>query len=316
METVVCNLCGSAENEALYEMRDWSFISRDILVRFVRCKQCGLVYQNPRPGLDEIGAYYPDEYDCYTVDQRENFRKNWIARTSFAYGMRRRISQVTRFCKGGRLLDIGCATGNFLEAFARQPGWSVEGLEISPFASDIAHQKGLSVFTGRLREAGYSSASFDAVTLWDVLEHLHDPCGDLAEISRILKPGGLLVFRVPNLDSWDANLFKQYWAGFEPPRHLYVFSRHTLAKLLRKTGFTVCSMDTKASRHMTFMLSLQFRLTDSGAAPTARAGWIRLLNHPVARLLLAPFFFVYGAGMRGPLLSVVSQKMPVASRSQ
>lgn len=312
METVNCNLCGSAQQEHLYEMHDWSFIQREITVHFVLCKGCGLVYQNPRPTVDEIGAYYPDDYDCYTVEKRENFHKNWIARAGFAYGMRRRTAQVTRFKSGGSLLDIGCATGNFLSAIANRPGWDVEGVEISSFASEIARGKGLPVFTGRLHEAAYPPERFDAVTLWDVFEHLHDPRADLTEIHRILKPGGLLVMRLPNLDSWDARLFKQYWAGFEPPRHLYVFNRATLAQMLAQAGFVIRALDSKASRHLTFMLSLQFWLTGRGAALAVRKRWMRLLVHPAARLLLIPFFYLYGAVLRGPLLTVVAEKKPVA----
>jgi 2-polyprenyl-3-methyl-5-hydroxy-6-metoxy-1,4-benzoquinol methylase len=138
----------------------------------------------------------------------------------------------------GRLLEVGCAAGIYLDGM-RQLGWQVEGIEIAEDAAQIAQQElGLDVHVGdaNVLLAALPAAHYDVVAMWHVLEHLHDPAGALADVARVLRPGGLLMLELPNLDSPFAALFGESWFPLEIPRHLYHFSAPTLRAMLARAG--------------------------------------------------------------------------------
>jgi 2-polyprenyl-3-methyl-5-hydroxy-6-metoxy-1,4-benzoquinol methylase len=308
MQTTICNLCNSNEYEPVHQLYDL-LLERDTeIFAIVRCRNCGLVYQNPRPSLEEIAQYYPPEYESYTADLKDN-QISWLLKKAYSYGIDKRGKIVRRYKKSGRLLDVGCATGVFLTGMQSSPDWELYGVEISEHAARIAREQNfLNVTQGTLHEAHYPSDFFDAVTLWDVLEHLHDPLASLREIHRILKKDGILVFRVPNLNSWDAMIFGPAWAGLDAPRHLYVFHPDTLSTLLHNTNFNILRMGCDIGSYPTFLLSLRFWLQMKGAKRSARELIFRILYHPFMRILSAPFFYAYGIGLRGPLITVAATK--------
>lgn len=307
METVPCNLCGSAAAVP------WAADLPDLLLErpavrttLVRCADCGLVYQNPRPTLAEMGEHYPAEYESYNFD-KDAGRRSWLLERAVRYGLDKRARAVLRARPSGVLLDVGCSTGLFLNNMRRFVGWTLHGVEISPHAVELARRlPGVTVFTGTLEEAVYPAGMFDAVTLWDVFEHLHDPAATLREIRRVLRPDGVLVVRVPNLSSWDARLFGRAWAGLDAPRHLYLFDRETLPRILEANGFRIGRLDCAMGSYPTFLLSVRFWLTARGVPPSRRAAVGRLLGHPVMRLLSVPAFYLYGLRRRGPLLTAVA----------
>lgn len=310
METVPCNLCGSSQAAQEYEVSDYYFERPEVIARLVRCQSCGLVYQNPRPTLEEMGQHYLPEYELYSATNEgsgSGFKARLMER-AIRYGMDKRASFVTRHKAGGRWLDVGCAAGTFLHSIQQTPArssWELYGVEINPAAADIARTwYGLNVFTGSLEQADYPDRYFDAITLWDVLEHLHSPVESLREIRRILKPEGILALRVPNLQSWDARVFGRYWAGLEPPRHLFVFSPETLTRLLQKAGFQVQEISTRVGSYPTFVLSARFWLYGHGVSASHRQSIIRALQHPVARVISAPLFFVSSVLKRGPQMVI------------
>jgi 2-polyprenyl-3-methyl-5-hydroxy-6-metoxy-1,4-benzoquinol methylase len=306
MQTVSCNLCKSKEFEPLYQLPDLLLERDDLQTTLVRCVGCGLVYQNPRPTIEEMVVHYPSEYESYTSNP--NYEKiSWLLRKAYQYGIDKRGRILTRHKKSGRLLDVGCATGIFLAGIKANPGWELYGVEINEHAASIAReQHRLNVATGTLEDVEYPTDFFDAVTLWDVLEHLHDPSKSLIEISRILKKDGVLIIRVPNLSSWDAKLFGSSWAGLDAPRHLYVYDPHTLSRLLHKTNFDILRMGCDIGSYTTFILSLRFWLLAKGVRKPTRESISRILYHPFMRIISAPFFYAYGLGLRGPLLTVVA----------
>ena len=219
---------------------------------------------------------------------------------------------MTRHKSDGTLLDIGCAAGTFLVGMKRHGDWTLHGVELSPGVAEIARERhGLDVFTGTLEEAAYPDDTFDAITLWDVLEHLHDPAASLREIRRILKPGGVLIIRVPNLASWDARLFGDAWAGLDAPRHLYVFSPQTLSHMLEGAELDVLSHSSGIGSYVTFVLSVRFWLTARGAAERTKERISRLLYHPAARILSVPIFYIPSQLRRGPLVVTTARKPEV-----
>jgi SAM-dependent methyltransferase len=197
----------------------------------------------------------------------------------------------------------------FLREMQNNVGWEVYGVEINEFAACVAReQHWLDVRVGTLEQAAFPDEFFDAVTLWDVLEHLHDPVASLREIRRILKLDGVLVIRVPNANSWDAALFGRYWAGLEPPRHLYVFTPNTLGALLTANSFRAKSWSSNIAAYTTFLLSLRLWSNAQKRPNAARDFLIRSLHHPLMRLLVAPVFYLDGIGLRGPLMVVTAFK--------
>lgn len=309
MESVVCNLCGTEKNHLLYTVPDLLLNRPQVKAHLVQCSNCKLIYQNPRPALAEIGQHYPPEYEPY-ADQETQTKRNWLLRKAIAYGTWKRCRFVTRHVSGGRLLDIGCATGNFLRGMAEQPGeWDLHGVELSDEVAQIARERyGLQIKTGTLEQAAFPDAHFEAITLWDVLEHLHDPGATLQEIWRILKPGGLLVIRVPNQDSWDARLFGKYWAGLDAPRHLYVFGTETLDRALRQNGFQIIDHSSGIGSYVTFVLSVRFWMRGRQVRPEIEERISQYLYHPIMRLLSVPFFYLSSITRRGPLLVTTARR--------
>ncbi|NJO55778.1 MAG: class I SAM-dependent methyltransferase [Rhodospirillales bacterium] len=218
-ETTTCPMCEADEGALLIEGGDLLH-GGEGRFRLVTCRRCGHIYQNPRPTIASIDHFYPDDYIPFQTAIEDEPR--WIRRFDRRYGRDRRCLAVHRAARlpldntDKRLLDVGCATGIFLDGM-RRLGWSVQGVEPSPTAAEYAQKRlGLSVFQGRLEAAGFAEASFDAVTLWDVLEHVHEPEQTLADIHRVLRPGGLLVLSLPNPDSLEARLLGGHWLGWDP----------------------------------------------------------------------------------------------------
>jgi SAM-dependent methyltransferase len=128
---------------------------------------------------------------------------------------------------GNRLLDVGCSSGVFLTRM-RDLGWKVQGVDPDPVAAARAEARGISVFVGELRAAGFSAGAFDAITLNHVIEHALDPVGLLRECWRILAPGGQLVVITPNTQSLASRIWGRHWYHLDPPRHLFLFSRRAI----------------------------------------------------------------------------------------
>jgi SAM-dependent methyltransferase len=198
----------------------------------VRCHRCGLVYVGVAPARAMLEEFYGRDYfegevfDGYTGEQDVRIRLG-AARTR----------ELARQEPGGRLLDVGCAAGFFLAPAAER--YDVAGVEISEYAAQFARDRfGLDVVTGELAEAAFPDASFDVVTLWDTIEHLVSPRETMREVSRITRPGGLVVVSTGNVESRLARRGLDRWSLLAPPGHLFFFSPDTLGRLLRDCGFT------------------------------------------------------------------------------
>jgi len=144
------------------------------------------------------------------------------------------------------LLDVGCGSGRFL-ARMRDLGWTVCGVEPDPEAAERARGLGLTVHTGTLSQAGFPSAAFDVVTLWEVIEHLPNPVEALVEVARVLRPDGLLVLSTPNVESLAARWFGAYWFNADVPRHVALYTPQALRRLLERAGFSTHRLDYLSS---------------------------------------------------------------------
>lgn len=284
-ETIPCPMCGSDHAALLLEGPDLLHAG-DEQFRLVTCQHCGHIYQNPRPTVAAIDRYYPENYIPFqhAIEDEPHWWRRWERR----YGQYRRAAAVHRAAgKAGRVLDVGCATGIFLDGMHRT-GWEVQGVEPSASAARYAQERlGLPVFCGRLDEAAFPNASFDAVTLWDVLEHVHDPPAVLREIRRVLRPGGLLVMSLPNPDSLEARLLGQHWLGWDLPRHLNLFRPPLLRIHLEKLGIPVDSIRSFTAGYSVLLMSLEQRWREQGHdADTI----MRVLRSWPMRLLTKPYY--------------------------
>lgn len=304
METVACNFCQSSSNEPLFTVPDLYLDKSTILYTYVKCLKCGLVYQNPRPTLKEVGEAYPNNYEVFNFDKK----KSWLGQKSLQFGIDGRCKIITNAKPtSGRLVDVGCSTGLFLARLQSKYGWESFGVEVNEYparlARDLHH---VDVFQGTLEQASYPANFFDAVTFWDVLEHLPDPSSTLVEVKRVLKPDGILVLRVPNFDSWDAKIFGPAWAGLDAPRHNYVFSRESLSLLLKKNGFKVTTWSCKIGGYPMFAISLRFWMKLRKIRLTNQRIINKLFDNPITQIALAPIFFINGQLLRGGALTVIA----------
>lgn len=293
LETIACPLCGVYEYQSFLRGPDL-FMRLAGSFRLVQCRNCQLIFQNPRPTLASIGRYYPQRYGAYAAAETGLRGRAGLAGmlTRRALGMRcRLIDRATTATPATprRLLDIGCASGLFLEAMQQQPGWLVEGVEPdAASARGVSERLDIQVFAGPFEHASYADNQFDAVTLWDVLEHLHDPLTSLHAIRRILKPDGVLFIRVPNTASYVARLCGRYWSGYDLPRHLTLFTPPTLAHALRKAGFHTTVKRYSSGSYLAALHSLRFALDHGRLAPTQAEFIQRLLIHPLFRAAAWP----------------------------
>jgi SAM-dependent methyltransferase len=213
----------------------------------VRCTQCGLLYVNPRPTQKEIENFYPDFY-CWkeTIDSATYF-SGAIKKLEKIYRLHLLNYEVKKALKftrinSGRILDVGCGTGDRLDIF-RKNGFEVFGVEVSSSAKFAQESLKLNVFQGGLLEAGFADNFFDLITLYNVLEHTHNPGQVLREAHRILKKSGFLIIQVPNTDSLQFKIFQKRWAAFDVPRDLYYFNILLLKGILKKEDFEVLKID-------------------------------------------------------------------------
>lgn len=218
METVVCNLCGSPDNELVYEMPDQHWPT-EVRFNVVECRRCGLGYVSPRPTRTEIDAYYPQAFFDEFVEHGDAHRRRYEEEAAI----------VTSLAPTGRrLLDVGCANGDFPRLMASR-GWAVEGVEIASSAREIDD---FPVYRSEFPLADAPAESYDVVTAWAVLEHVHDPMAYFHKAAEVLKPGGVFVFLVTNFESVSSrSLFLE-----DPPRHLYFFTEPCVDEYLRRTG--------------------------------------------------------------------------------
>jgi SAM-dependent methyltransferase len=306
MEWVNCPLCESDESDSLYTLRDY-YTRRPGLFTLVRCLRCGLVYLNPRPTVDAIAIYYPPTYESYMPLLLKNLPlpRRWLVE----YGLWKRCRPLLVDGSLGKVLDVGCGTGHFLAAMRKHGKWKTVGIDRDPQAVTFAREVlNLEVHVGRIEENDFPERTFDAVTMWDTLEHFHNPREVLLEIRRILKPGGRLLLRVPSLDSLDARLFGRYWAGLDAPRHLTVFSKETLARLLARTGFVVERLWCLSGSHASFVISSCFLLEHQRETGRLRRLLHRAVASPAGSILSAPYFFVIDKLLLGSEITVLSRK--------
>ena len=228
---------------------------------------------HPQPTLDKLGSYYEfEDYISHTDGKRTLFEKmyHFIKRKA----IRDKVSLINSYQPlKGRILDIGAGTGDFLLECKNQ-NWDILGIEPNDKAKGIAVGKGIK-FGDTIEKL--ESNSFDVITMWHVLEHVPDVEHQVAELKRLLKPSRTIIIAVPNFKSYDAKYYKEFWAAYDVPRHLWHFSKTAIEKLFDKQNMNL--EDIKPMWFDSFYVSLLSEKYKSGKMNFISGFFIGLISN-------------------------------------
>lgn len=290
-----CALCNSQGRYIYKDLPDNIFRTSGKW-SLIECTGCGLVWIDPMPDLNDISKFYEKYYTHdHAVDRRDirefvkrvilatskrglgyksqgdTVTRNFLSRLFYYVGPFREAAYRTVMWlhaeQKGKLLDIGCGSGFFLN-YMKELGWDVYGIEPDQKAADYAKSvlKLKNIYSENLEEADFEERDFDAITMSHVIEHLVEPVKILNRCFGLLKPGGSLVITSPNTAALGRKRFKENWRGWEPPRHVFLYNIKSLSLLLSKAGFTIKTAKTPASSTFPMWLeSLSIRKNISGS---------------------------------------------------
>ena len=284
-EPGACALCGERRGARLASGPDFEYDTTRTELTLWRCP-CGGVYLDPRPTRAALARIYPSSYYAYDfVGKAGGFvmRFKGMAERAKLEAYRAYLPD------GGRVLDIGCGDGHLLVQLAgdRRAALTLAGVEFSETAARAAEARGLQVYRGRIEDVCLPARAFDLVIMNQLIEHVADPVAVLRNVAASLRPGGHVFVETPNLDSWDARLFRRrYWGGYHLPRHFHLFDTRTLPALARRAGLEAVALRPLVCPQF-WIISLHNWLCDVGAR---RLG-DRLLS-PFNPVWLAPFTLI------------------------
>lgn len=255
-ECLRCGVCGS-EGSIVYERLDDRLFGAPGSWNLKQClgPDCGLLWLDPMPIPEDIAIAYrqyythgSQEHPAGTATKLFRAFKSLLAAISGLKWHERLVGGMYLMDKQpGRLLDVGCGSGDFM-AKMRAVGWHVEGIDVDSDAVAEAGKRGLTVRCEDLMNAGYPDNHFDAIVMGHVVEHLFEPTRYMSECCRILKRQGSFVIVTPNASSWGHKKFRSDWRGLEPPRHLQIFSKKALHRAALGSGFSRVNTWTTCAR--------------------------------------------------------------------
>jgi 2-polyprenyl-3-methyl-5-hydroxy-6-metoxy-1,4-benzoquinol methylase len=228
-----CPVCQSGNIEFFLKSKDYFLTGEDFYI--TSCANCGFKFTNPRPIESELSKYYESNaYISHASEARNTFEKMYSLVRNFTIKSKIRI--IKKYFKSGTVLDIGSGTGDFLYQLKRQ-GFYSKGIEANEQAREFSNnQRGLDVVSSNDYKL-IPEQSCHVITMWHVLEHIFYLDKQIHEIKRILKSNGVLIIAVPNLNSYDAKYYQNYWAAYDVPRHLYHFEKKTIKRLFENHQF-------------------------------------------------------------------------------
>ncbi|MBI3138705.1 MAG: class I SAM-dependent methyltransferase [Sphingobacteriales bacterium] len=273
-----CPVCGAAAISEVLRAKDYTVSGETFSV--FECGACTTRFTQDAPGAAAIAPYYKSEnYISHTNTSKGlvNTLYQWVRKRTLK--QKRKLIQRQTGLAAGRLLDLGSGTGAFAGEM-KVNGWNVTGLEPDADARQVAKDSfGVELQdTGRFYELGNNQ--FDAITMWHVLEHVHDLQGYLAKLKTLLKEKGRLVIAVPNYTSGDAAAYGACWAAYDVPRHLYHFSPAAMKSLVEKHGLRL--LEYKPMWYDSFYVSLLSSKYKNGRTRLAAAFFRGLLSNLAA----------------------------------
>lgn len=231
MVNVNCNLCGSPSKKILHKFGESSIVS---------CNKCDFVYTETRNKKGVLTIYKDDYFHIENSDQKkQGYRFYEKDKEHHIYYFEKKLNLIKFFLNKGKILDVGCALGFFMEA-AEKEGFDSYGVDVSDYAISYALKKfPKRAFLSTIKEANFKRGFFDCITMFQTLEHLDDPLGNLIEANKVLKKNGFLVIATPNHNCIIRKIMGKHWFEYKPEEHLNYFDEKSLGTILEKTGYKI-----------------------------------------------------------------------------
>ena len=232
MNNKTCPWCGTDKTQIHLWIKDEFLTQEEFQIH--ECQKCGLLFTEPRPPKDKIGAYYKSEEYYSHQENKQGFIPKVYEKVK-SINLKHKYNIATKGMTSGKMLEIGCGVGDFLHTM-EQHGWDCTGVEPSEEAKDIARKRTKAQLFSPEEIGQMEDASFDLITMWHVLEHVDDLRWEVDQLSRLVKNSGRIVIAVPNYKSYDAQYYREHWAAYDVPRHLNHFNRKTIANIFKTKG--------------------------------------------------------------------------------
>ncbi len=229
-----CPICGEQSHKKHAEGKDHNVTGNVFTI--TECMNCGFRFTNPRPKEKHIYKYYQSKnYISHSSTKKGFINKVYHLVRSYQFYKKKKIIQKFSNIKKGKILDVGCGTGDFLKHMASS-GWEADGVETDKGAKRVAEKKLGKKIEEKLDLVNEEN-KYDVISLWHVLEHVYNVEGYLKKLNKLLKRGGVLVVGVPNCASYDAKKYKGNWVAYDLPIHLSHFRKNNIKELAKKSSF-------------------------------------------------------------------------------
>ena len=236
-------ICGSVTIRKELTCKD--FVATGESFDLYRCDSCSFLFTNPRPDINEIGVYYQsDRYVSHAGDKSQFSFMYKVYDIVRDYSIKQKLIHIKSYKPTGKLMDLGCGLGYFLDGVVKDNTFDAVGVDVSDDAVEYVKKKFGYQVKNETELDSFEQESFDVITQWHVLEHVHTLNERMQQLKRLLKKDGYLFIAVPNSNSWDAKHYHEFWDGYDVPRHLYHFNQKSFNLLMQKHGFKV--VETKS----------------------------------------------------------------------
>lgn len=234
----ICPVCNQDKFTSYITSKDYTITGEEFALQ--QCSHCQFILTNPRPASESIGRYYEsDNYISHSGKSKTLFDKIYLTARNITLGWKHEL--IARYYSTPkRILDFGCGTGNFLNHM-KQKGWDIRGVEPNTTAREKSNQLLSNQVFKELESL--DDQCFEVITLWHVLEHIHDLNYTIQKLKNRLSTNGYLIIAVPNPNSHDSQYYRSYWAGYDVPRHLWHFTQETMRTLLLKNGLEIVQIE-------------------------------------------------------------------------
>lgn len=259
-------------NNIYFKVKDHSVSGEEF--KLLYNKEFDFLETFPQPSLEQLPKYYKsDDYISHTDSQRNLFEN--VYHLVRKVSLKRKLKLINSYSsEEKKLLDVGSGTGDFLQ-IAQKNKWAVSGIEPNEKARTIANTKTNNSVFEVSHLLKFKKQSFNVITLWHVLEHLPKLDEHISILRSLLKPEGTLIIAVPNYNSYDAKYYKEFWAGYDVPRHLWHFSQSSVSKLVEKEKMKVVkALPMKFDSYYVSLLSEKYKSGWMNIFNAFRVGWL------------------------------------------
>lgn len=269
MNSAICPVCKSSESKQVLTCKDYTVSEENFDIW--ECSSCTLRFTWPVPDEKAIGHYYQsDAYISHSNSSKGLINKLYKGARNYTLTWKLDLVKIKARLQTGKLLDIGAGTGAFMNTMAKA-GWNCIGLEPDAGARKIAKKNYGITLQPSENLFALPEQSFDVITMWHVLEHVHKLHEYIEHIKKLLKPGGIALIAVPNYTSKDAQHYGKFWAAYDVPRHLYHFSPKAMQTLIELHGMEV--RETKPMRLDAYYISMLSEQYKTGKRNLLGAVW-------------------------------------------